>query len=313
MFLMLGLLVTPTALVPDLAAGFGVALVLIFVARPIAVWLCLKPFRFSAREIAFISWVGLRGAVPIFLASIPVIAGVADGMRYFNVAFIVVLFSLVIQGWTVSRAAQVLGLELPPPPETPDRQEIELPQSVDRDAAGWNVAPASPALSQPFAALSLPKRTKIIAVIREGALVNRQTLERLQVDDYVIALAPPEQVIALDTLFSTPVRRQRRLMPVELGEFVFDAEVKLGQVCAMYGVPFEPLDHGRSLADFLNDRLEGNVVVGDRVKIGEVELVVRQMDKELITKVGLEIEPETERLPILRFWQRVKGLLQSAR
>ena len=102
-------------------------------------------------------------------------------------------------------------------------------------------------------------------------------------------------------------------MPVELGEFVFDAEVKLGQVCAMYGVPFEPLDHGRSLADFLNDRLEGNVVVGDRVKIGEVELVVRQMDKELITKVGLEIEPETERLPILRFWQRVKGLLQSAR
>jgi potassium/hydrogen antiporter len=149
-------------------------------------------------------------------------------------------------------------------------------------------------------------------VIREGALVNRTTLERLQVDDYVIALAPPEQVITLDALFSTPIRRQRRLMPVELGEFVFDSEVKLGQVCAMYGVPFEPLDHGRTLAEFLNDRLEGNVVVGDRVKIGEVELVVRQMSKDHITKVGLEIEPEAERLPILRFLRRLKGMLRSA-
>ena len=311
MFLVLGLLVNPRDLLNGPAGEVILAIGLILIARPAAVWLSLVPFRFTWQEKAFIAWVGLRGAVPIFLASIPVIAGVPDGMRYFNVAFVVVLFSLVIQGWTVSRAAQVLGLELPPPPEVPDRQEIDLPQSVDRDAAGWNVAPASPALLQPFAALPLPKRTKIIAVIREGALLNRNTLERLQVDDYVIALAPPEQVITLDALFSTPIKRQRRLMPVELGEFVFEAEVKLGQVCAMYGVPFEPLDHGRSLAEFLNDRLEGNVVVGDRVKIGEVELVVRQMNRDHIAKVGLEIEPEAERLPILRFWQRVKGMIRS--
>ncbi len=312
MVLVLGLLVTPRDLLNGLVGEVVLAIGLIILARPIAVWLSLIPFRFTWQEKGFIAWVGLRGAVPIFLASIPVIAGVPDGTRYFNVAFIVVLFSLVIQGWTVSRAAQVLGLELPPPPETPDRQEIELPQSVDREAAGWNVAPASPALSQPYAALPLPKRTKIIAVIRDGALANRATLERLQVDDYVIALVPPEQVIALDTLFSTPIQRQRRLMPVELGEFVFDAEVKLGQVCAMYGVPFEPLDHGRTLAEFLNDRLNSNVVVGDRVKIGEVELVVRQMNKDHITKVGLEIEPEAERLPILRFWRRIKSMLRSA-
>lgn len=311
MFLVLGLVVTPRDLMSDIGGQVILAVGLILVARPLAVWLSLIPFRFTWQEKAFIAWVGLRGAVPIFLASIPVIAGVPNGMLYFNVAFVVVLFSLVVQGWTVSRAAQVLGLELPPPPETPERQEIELPQSVDRDAAGWSVAPASPALSQPFAALPLPKRTKIIAVIREGALVNRTTLDRLQVEDYVIALAPPEQVIALDALFSTPIRRRRRLMPVELGEFVFEAEVKLGQVCTMYGVPFEPLDHGRSLAEFLNDRLEGNVVVGDRVKIGEVELVVRQMDKDRITKVGLEIEPEAERLPILRFWRRLKSMLSG--
>jgi len=312
MFLVLGLLVTPRDLFSGIWGEVGLAIALILVARPIAVWLSLIPFRFSWQEKGFIAWVGLRGAVPIFLASIPVIAGVPDGTRYFNVAFVVVLFSLVIQGWTVGRAAQALGLELPPPPDAPDRQEIELPQSVDREAAGWSVAPASPALSHPYASLPLPKRTKIIAVIRNGALVDRTTLDRLHVDDYVMALVPPEQVIALDTLFSTPIQRQRRLMPVELGEFVFDAEVKLGQVCAMYGVPFEPLDHGRSLADFLNERLNENVVVGDRVKIGEVELVVREMQRDRITKVGLEVEPEAERLPILRFWRRVKSALSGA-
>ncbi len=311
MFLVLGLLVTPR----ELFSGFGgeviLAVTLILIARPLAVWLSLIPFRFSWQEKAFIAWVGLRGAVPIFLASIPVIAGVPDGTLYFNVAFVVVLFSLVIQGWTVSRAARVLGLELPPPPEVPDRQDIELPQTVDREAAGWNVAPASPALSHPFTSLPLPKRTKVIAVIREGALLNRGTLDRLQVDDYVLALVPPEQVIALDTLFSTPVQRQRRLMPAELGEFVFEADVKLGQVCAMYGVPFEPLDHGQTLAEFIHGRIGENVVVGDRVKIGEVELIVRALQKDRISKVGLEVEPEAERLPILRFWRRIKGLLRS--
>ena len=98
MFVLLGLLAWPEQLLQRAFPALLVALALMLVARPAAVFLCLTPFRlFSVREKLFISWVGLRGAVPIFLASIPVIAGVADGMRYFNVAFIVVLFSLVIQ------------------------------------------------------------------------------------------------------------------------------------------------------------------------------------------------------------------------
>lgn len=311
MFLMLGLLVTPSALFYGLGGEIVLAIALILVARPLAVWVSLIPFRFAWREKMFIAWVGLRGAVPIFLASIPVIAGVPDGHHYFNVAFVVVLFSLVIQGWTVGRSARVLGLELPPPPDAPERQDIELPTTVDREAAGWAVAPGSPALSTPYASLHLPKRTKILAVIREGTLMNRAALERLEVGDYVIALVPPEQVMALDKLFSTPAERRGR-PSAELGEFVFDASVRLGQVCGMYGVPFEPLDHAKSLAEFLHGRLGENVVVGDRVKIGEVELIVREMEKNRISKVGLEIEPEVERLPILRFWNRVKTALRGA-
>lgn len=311
MFLMLGLLVTPSALFQGLGGEIALAVALILVARPIAVWVSLFPFRFAWREKMFIAWVGLRGAVPIFLASIPVIAGVPDGHNYFNVAFVVVLFSLVVQGWTVGRSARVLGLELPPPPDAPERQDIELPTTVDREAAGWAVAPGSPALSTPYPELHLPKRAKILAVIREGTLMDRAALERLEVGDYVIALVPPEQAIVLDKLFSTPAERRGR-PSAELGEFVFDAGVRLGQVCGMYGVPFEPLDHAMSLAEFLHGRLGENVVVGDRVKIGEVELIVREMEKNRISKVGLEIEPEVERLPILRFWNRVKSILRGA-
>ncbi len=102
LFLMLGLLVKPSALVPILGPSLVVAAVLMLVARPVAVALCLLPFRYTAPEIAFISWVGLRGAVPIFLAIIPVLAGLPDAAMFFGVAFIVVLISLILQGWTVA-------------------------------------------------------------------------------------------------------------------------------------------------------------------------------------------------------------------
>ncbi len=113
MFLLLGLLVTPSEMMKSLWPAIGVSLVLMLVARPLSVWLCLKPLHFSGREIAFISWVGLRGAVPIVLAVFPVMAGVEGASIYFNVAFIVVLTSLVLQGSTIAWSARRLNVVLP--------------------------------------------------------------------------------------------------------------------------------------------------------------------------------------------------------
>lgn len=115
MFLLLGLLVTPSKLVGSLGSALGVALVLMFVARPVAVWLCLWPFRFTARETWFIAWVGLRGAVPIVLALFPLLAGVPQAGLLFNVAFVVVLVSLMTQGSTIGLVARKLGVALPDP------------------------------------------------------------------------------------------------------------------------------------------------------------------------------------------------------
>ena len=114
LFLMLGLLVTPRHLEPLLGSAGAIAAMLILVARPVAVAFCLIPFRFQWREIAFISWVGLRGAVPIFLAIIPVLTGARGGNLLFGTAFIVVMVSLLIQGWTVAPLARWLKLEVRP-------------------------------------------------------------------------------------------------------------------------------------------------------------------------------------------------------
>src|SRR5215469_10105962 len=109
LFLMLGLLITPHALPPYLVDAIIGAAVLIFLARPAAVFSCLLPFGFSLRETAFASWVGLRGAVPIYLSIIPALADPRRDERLFASIFILVIASLVVQGWTVGSAARLLG------------------------------------------------------------------------------------------------------------------------------------------------------------------------------------------------------------
>lgn len=111
MLLILGLLVTPSKMLADMPLALIAAFVLIFIARPLAVYLTLFRTRFSLQEKAFISWVGLRGAVPIYLALIPSLMGIEEGYVYFNVAFAIVVLSLILQGWTIRPVARLLGLQ----------------------------------------------------------------------------------------------------------------------------------------------------------------------------------------------------------
>ena len=109
LFLMLGLLVTPHELPPYLVGAVVGAAVLIFLARPVAVFACVLPFGFNLRETAFASWVGLRGAVPIYLSIIPGLADPRRDQRLFASIFILVIASLIVQGWTVGVATRLLG------------------------------------------------------------------------------------------------------------------------------------------------------------------------------------------------------------
>ena len=110
LFLMLGLLVTPHDLPPIILPALAVTVVLVLIARPISVLACLWPFRWTMPEIGFISWVGLRGAVPIYLTIIPLLAGLQEGRTLFNIVFVIVVASVAVQGWTVGPASRLLGL-----------------------------------------------------------------------------------------------------------------------------------------------------------------------------------------------------------
>ncbi len=113
MFLLLGLLATPHEVLASLGTGIGLSLFLIFVARPLAVFPCLRWFNFNTKEMLFISWVGLRGAVPIVLAIFPIIAGVDPSQLMLSFSIMVVISSLLLQGTTLSIVAKKLGMALP--------------------------------------------------------------------------------------------------------------------------------------------------------------------------------------------------------
>ncbi len=112
MFLMLGLLVTPSALVPDMLDALFIALALIVIARPTAVWISLLPFTFTGFEKVFIAWTGLRGAVPIILAINPLLAGLKHAALYFNITFFVVVISIILQGWPLPVVARWLKVKV---------------------------------------------------------------------------------------------------------------------------------------------------------------------------------------------------------
>ncbi|MEO8544053.1 MAG: potassium/proton antiporter [Burkholderiaceae bacterium] len=132
-FLLLGLLVTPSSMQGYFGPGLAVALTLIFVARPVAVWICLLPFRFTAGETWFIAWVGLRGAVPVVLALFPLLAGTPQAGIVFNIAFLAVVSSLLLQGTTIGLMARRLGVAMPDARD--ERQHRALFRDFELDAA----------------------------------------------------------------------------------------------------------------------------------------------------------------------------------
>ena len=308
MFVMLGMLVTPHLLIESLVPALTIAAVLIFVARPAATALCLLPFGFRRREQAFVAWVGLRGAVPIFLASMPVLANVPQARLYFDVAFVVVFASLIVQGWTVGMAAHFLRLALPPAPAAPHRYDIDLPQDVGRDMAAFAVQDGS--LSTRLRASDIVERTgiEIVAVIREGQMRQPDGIWRFLPGDQVLVLASQDSVAKLDPIFGMP---QESLHAEEeesvLGEFVIDPAAKMGELAEAYEFPVRPTDSDLTAGEFLRRYRRRAPETGDRFRVGPIEFVVRAVENDKITRIGIELDPEGES-PLsrdsIRMWLR---------
>jgi cell volume regulation protein A len=285
MFLILGLLATPSRLVALATPAIALALFLILIARPLAVWLCLAPFGYDRREIAFVGWVGLRGAVSIFLATIPLLSGLPQALTYFDVAFFVVLVSLLVQGWTVGAAARRLNQALPRKTRPVHRVELDLPGQLAQELVGYHVIAGSPLLLD----RRLPDWARPVFVIRDETVTAPDAAGPLRPNDYVYLLAPPERAYRLDRLFAADVAGGETAP----GEFAIDGTTSLVTLAELYDVPVDPADQERTVAELFADRFEGQPQVGDRLPFGDATLVARVLDEERVERAGLLLEELT--------------------
>jgi potassium/hydrogen antiporter len=288
MFVLLGLLAWPHRLTETLFGAIAVALALMLIARPAAVFLCLAPFNFHLNEKIFISWVGLRGAVGIFLASIPLLVGVPGAHIYFDVAFVVVLLSLLVQGWTVALAARKLDIAFTRTDSIPRRVELDLPGQLAREIVGYPVAANSPFLRRGL----IPNWARPTLVIRNEEILTPGEAGSVRQGDYIYLLAPPEKAQALDRFFVAmppPALPDPRL----LGDFFVPGTATLGALAEIYGLQVAA-DHTEvTLADYFSEQLRRRAKVGDIVALGPIALLAHKVDGSTVTTVGLRLaEPE---------------------
>ena len=289
MFLMLGVIVTPSELPPVALDAGLLAAVLILVARPLAVAVCLFPFHFPWREQLFIAWVGLRGAVPIILALFPLLAGLDLAGYFFHVVFFVVLISLLVQGWTVAPTARWLKLELPPTTARVQRTELDIPGQQEMELVGYRLAENTPVVREAWSSFRLPPSARLVAHLRGGQLLATLEILDLRPGDHLYIMVSPSDLQDLDRLFLATEVPERLSERSVFGEFALNGNAQLGAVALAYGAAVPPENQGLTLEEFLRTQLPAEPVVGDAVDLDRVRLVVREMEGARITRVGLKL------------------------
>ena len=204
MFLFLGLLVSPSRLVHAAWPGLVIGLFLAFIARPLVVAVCLAPFRYSTRETAYIGWVGLRGAVPIILASFPILAGAAGAERMFDVVFFLVVVGALVPGSTVSWATRRLKLESREPPPPPAILEIESMRPLEGELMSFYIEDALPVTGAAMSELPFPEGSAATLIVRGQKLIAPRGRTVLLPGDHVFVFARPGDRPFIQLLFGRP-------------------------------------------------------------------------------------------------------------
>src|SRR4051812_42142067 len=204
MFLILGLLIFPSRLLDVAAPGLAIAMLLAFLVRPLVVALCLLPFRYPGREVLYIGWVGLRGAVPIVLASFPVLAGAPGAGRLFDLVFFIVVASAVVPGGTVGWVTRWLGLHSRQPPAPQAVLAIESRQPLQGELMSFYIDEALAVTGVPVEELPLPEGAAVALIVRGNALVPPTAGTVLQPGDHVHIIAEEEDRGLVQLMFGRP-------------------------------------------------------------------------------------------------------------
>ncbi|MES1943438.1 potassium/proton antiporter [Salinisphaera sp. PC39] len=294
MFLILGLLITPSEMLSGALPALAVALFLMLVARPTSVAACLAPFRFPAREIVFIGWVGLRGAVPIVLAIFPVMADLPDSRFLFETTFAVVLVSLLIQGPTVAILARNLGLELPQRNAPEERRPIRADTRLPYELVQLRVARNADILGHAPTSLTRYRTVRCVGVIRDRRLRWPRESLVFREGDRALVLTPNRHVDELTALFSLRATRGRYRPSAFYGRFQVRGDITVGDLAAQYAIELDDADPDVSLDTWFRERTHREPVVGDSVRLGPLRLTVRHVHQGHITRLGIKFNPDGE-------------------
>jgi len=288
MFLVLGLLVNPTQLWDHTGSALLIALFLIFIARPVAVWLSLLPFHFPSREQGFIAWVGLRGAVPIVLSLFPLMAQLEGAQFLFDITFAVVMVSLIVQGTSLGWMARRLKLQVPrePGPEASFSFAGTRPDS--HVLLGFRIQPASTLATTAGEALYRFAGLRVVALTRNNRLLFPKRQFVFAVDDLLYLITPERHTEELSVLFRGDSKNAPEVRTF-FGSFTLHGDAEIGGLADVYGFELKPEQAELSIADYMRRRLRRRPVEGDIVDIHSVRLTVRSLDSGVIASVGLRL------------------------
>ncbi|MFH0255685.1 potassium/proton antiporter [Vibrio rumoiensis] len=286
MFVILGLLITPSSLLDVWFEGLLIAIVLTLIARPLAIFPILKLFGFNKRESALVSWVGLRGSVPIILAIYPLMYGLPNANLIFNVVFFVVLISATVQGSTLPLAARKLGLTIPPPPTPAATLEITTLGESETEIVQYQLGEDSRAAGRRLSQMALPDGC-VVAMISRGTKVipPRGSTLLLAGDHLFIMMAPNMRDFVDIACASINDAQDPTLYNTEL---LLKGFTKISDIQHSYGISLPATAH-LSLAEFLHQLFEGEPQQDVAKEFEQVTLYVRDIVDNRITTVGIVI------------------------